>query len=568
MLQSADRGPRDGLLSGPGDLYDTYKYTCPSVSVRREPLVYTPSSASRPNHARLPDLSAMADMELAYREQAFAERDLIEFAHARIALVFGGTLVATAAFILVGWFVPVSGVLALAPLAAIALLTYLAVTRTISARKALLALVLPPLVFLLAKASAVVLLDRLWGSLLFALVTLCFFWKWGKTPLVFYHQWLFAHPRLRPETRATCPDPLAPDLKLLAILLAVAVVVPWFSTGAAMITILVLCVLAFRKTAPTREIADAAAHVLAHFLTYGANSSHAPGVWAPRERLRTRWKRTWVLLAPFYLALAVGLTMFFPDNEVFLWGGTAGGFQRGWSLLTAWWMGTRLPVGWMIAAASEIDADHVSYLWCYAVALAIGATLPPFMLLAVYARPLISARNLRRKVEGFTKQNGDPVPGLDDDGRTEWQWYVDRTKDSRHEATDPLDERVREADHLFAGVEPNSRFPVLLHETLLAEHAYFVGDTGSGKTSLGISPCSSSSSAATATGAAPRHRARPSSSSTSRATRPCSTPSRPRRRPAGPSSGSSPRRRAGPRTISTPSTAWPRRTGPTSSSRT
>jgi len=488
VLKNADREPRSDLLSGPGDLYDTYKYSRPMVSIRREPLVYSPSSASQPNHARLPDLSAMADMELAYREQAFAENDLIAFAHSRIGLVFGGTLAATAAFVLIGRFVPLSGVLALAPTAAIFHLAYLAITRTITARKALFALLLPPLVMLLAKASAVILLNRLGGSLLFALITLWFFWKWGKSPFAFYNQWLFAHPRLRPETRATCPEPTAPDWKLLAILLAIVVLVPWISTAAAIAAIIVLCVLKFKRTAPIREIADASTQVLAYFLTYGANSSHAPGVWVPEERVRSRWKRTWMLLAPFYLALAIGLTMFFTDNEVFLWGWKVDGLHGWWSLFTRWSMGARSPVAWMIAAATEIERDHYSYLWCYAVALAIGATLPPFMLLAVYAEPLLAARSLRRKVEGFTQRSGETVLGLDDDGRTEWQWYVDRMKDSGQRATEPLGERVLEADHLFAGVEPNARFPVLLHEKILSEHAYFVGDTGSGKTSLGIMP--------------------------------------------------------------------------------
>lgn len=53
---------------------------------------------------------------------------------------------------------------------------------------------------------------------------------------------------------------------------------------------------------------------------------------------------------------------------------------------------------------------------------------------------------------------------------------------------DPWGETIREAEHLFLGVEPHVRFPVLLHEKILAEHAYFVGDSGSGKTSLGLMP--------------------------------------------------------------------------------
>ena len=61
---------------------------------------------------------------------------------------------------------------------------------------------------------------------------------------------------------------------------------------------------------------------------------------------------------------------------------------------------------------------------------------------------------------------------------------------SPQEASDPLDPnvRIREADHLFLGVEPHAQFPVLLAKEAINEHVYITGDTGSGKTALGIMP--------------------------------------------------------------------------------
>jgi hypothetical protein len=48
--------------------------------------------------------------------------------------------------------------------------------------------------------------------------------------------------------------------------------------------------------------------------------------------------------------------------------------------------------------------------------------------------------------------------------------------------------RIREADHIFFGVEPFGQFPVLLHRPLIREHMYISGDSGSGKTSQGLIP--------------------------------------------------------------------------------
>ena len=73
--------------------------------------------------------------------------------------------------------------------------------------------------------------------------------------------------------------------------------------------------------------------------------------------------------------------------------------------------------------------------------------------------------------------------------RTNWQQFVDRVRSSSFVAFDPLSyNKVREADHLFLGIEPSANFPVLLDQKLLSEHTYIVGDSGSGKTSLGIMP--------------------------------------------------------------------------------
>jgi hypothetical protein len=62
---------------------------------------------------------------------------------------------------------------------------------------------------------------------------------------------------------------------------------------------------------------------------------------------------------------------------------------------------------------------------------------------------------------------------------TPWDNRVERITWSN----DPL-----EREHFYLGTSLEGDFPVLLHEKLLQTHAHLLGDTGSGKTALGITP--------------------------------------------------------------------------------
>ena len=44
------------------------------------------------------------------------------------------------------------------------------------------------------------------------------------------------------------------------------------------------------------------------------------------------------------------------------------------------------------------------------------------------------------------------------------------------------------ADSLFLGLNAADGSPVLVPRTVFQEHAHFLGDSGSGKTSLGLAP--------------------------------------------------------------------------------
>lgn len=64
-------------------------------------------------------------------------------------------------------------------------------------------------------------------------------------------------------------------------------------------------------------------------------------------------------------------------------------------------------------------------------------------------------------------------------GVTPWDNRIERILCS----SDP-----QETEHFYLGASLEGDYPVLLHEKLLQTHAHILGDTGSGKTSLGITP--------------------------------------------------------------------------------
>ena len=137
------------------------------------------------------------------------------------------------------------------------------------------------------------------------------------------------------------------------------------------------------------------------------------------------------------------------------------------------------PHTWAILTSRAIADGKIGYLWFAVCSLVMAICLPPYVLLCVFRPCLLEVRRITRALE-------DSVRG---DDRTEWQWYVDRISCSTHCANDPLTGRpVREAEHLFQGRESILKLPFLLDRKILSEHAYIVGETGSGKTSLGILP--------------------------------------------------------------------------------
>lgn len=143
------------------------------------------------------------------------------------------------------------------------------------------------------------------------------------------------------------------------------------------------------------------------------------------------------------------------------------------------------PYTWVVAATAGLINNRPFFAWTFPFSFVLALAIPNLVLLATYRNAIIAAHKRERELDGLDES------GLwKDDSRTPWEWRVERVTQSTHVAPDPLLEhrQVREADHLFLGVEPYRSFPVLLDRSLLNQHCYIVGETGSGKTSLGIMP--------------------------------------------------------------------------------
>jgi hypothetical protein len=147
------------------------------------------------------------------------------------------------------------------------------------------------------------------------------------------------------------------------------------------------------------------------------------------------------------------------------------------SLASRWYQHS--PKSWVQIAVSNVLAHPVTIAATLLIALLNALLLPALLIFAVMQERLLILTRVREELGARIATETT---------RTPWEWFVDRLRNSKHTAPDPTkpDAVIREADHLFMGIEAENRFPVLLHRDIIAEHAYISGGSGSGKTSLGI----------------------------------------------------------------------------------
>ncbi len=142
--------------------------------------------------------------------------------------------------------------------------------------------------------------------------------------------------------------------------------------------------------------------------------------------------------------------------------------------------------GYLISTLQGMTRGETFFYFSMAASvLACYAAIGVFLLSTSFA---LGARRLlhhARTLEGTSTAPGayQRVPRL-----SLWEAYVDRLHRSRFQVMDSKGRRVRECDHLFLGCNPVVDYPILMDRRILNEHAHITGDTGSGKTALGIAP--------------------------------------------------------------------------------
>ena len=437
--------------------------------VERQPLVYAPSSTAEVNTALLPPPGSMQQMELAFREEFFDEATLEDVTSRSLSQILVSTLLASLAlgagglFLRPEWVPTIAGYVSLL-LAVSAIMKKQALT----AKRVMLYLLVPGVALFLVLFAGQLLQHRLIASAIAALGALLVLHRYGSGPFRFYRDWLYTHPRLKPAERKE-PERIAlrPSLEVLALLLAIAVIVPEFSTTLALLAVLGISIAVVREQ-PGR-VFRRMREVIGRYLTYGLCSTGAPGVWVPSTTAgRRNWLTVWLFFWPT-MALTVSLQLFGP------WDLLEGSMHEHFGP-EALAHAERSTHGWLLLAGEGILSGEAAYLWLLPVAIACALATSFYALAAVFHKPLVQAEELRARLASTF--------GADD--RPEAEWYWDRIRTSQHTATNPFGQEVREAEHLFVGLEPNAQFPILLSKEVFQGHVYMVGQTGGGKTSLGI----------------------------------------------------------------------------------
>lgn len=144
---------------------------------------------------------------------------------------------------------------------------------------------------------------------------------------------------------------------------------------------------------------------------------------------------------------------------------------------------TAAPESWLLVALNHIAHRRTEFVLALIPSVLGSLLIGPLVLLSIcfaVGGRVLTHFHLTLDVPGADYQRTDV--------QSAWDAYQQRMAESRHVARDPIGREIRERDHLFVGLYPRADYPILLHEDILTEHAHFTGDSGSGKSSLGVAP--------------------------------------------------------------------------------
>lgn len=399
-----------------------------------------------------------------------------------------------------GYALPLAGTLA----AALAVRAYL-----IRGGPSAAMIVLPIVVIvglLICRFAAVLLANQAIATAALAAVAFAAYWAfaqrpleiataWSRTVAVGQHQlisWTFGSARA--------------GAWILGIALAIIAIVPTLHSTTLAIVLLVLFLLGVTLvySSFTGQRPDRAIRSLAHLakqidmLYFGypdRDRAHA-GQWTPAESLAARRRAYTAQTVPLYLATVIGLSLCCP-----------------WEIFAAWatpgfrWT---VPVqeqasgyNWLVRPLGYALQSHPSYLWGLLIALPLLLFLAPTLRFVAMLPALVQADHLGRaavpqQATPATPPAPHPAPptrdptdpfdlGDLDYPRTQWDEIVDRLRNS--EVTHSVGGKsLPENEHLYFGTYTVTGAPALVHRDIIDEHGYIAGQSGSGKTALGLIP--------------------------------------------------------------------------------
>ena len=512
--------------------------------VARYPANRFPGSTTEVNCARLPAAESLVNSDFAYREQTLSDAAAARFCELTL-LKYLALIPACVYGLVAGYYFYVHSLVVLVAVGALlVMLVRLFLFRERDPLTLLRTFFYPISLALLAGVLRLA-TNRdysfiLIASLVYLGLTLVVTYLGG--PFTFYWHWLASHPRFSTAERRHLKNmgpwfgmgrvlrqlpgwrrlppafhswlvPVGMLLLSLGMAGGVMYLATAFSSGSANEKIFVavamplLFIVLLLVFSPLRALRSFGI-VWGPFLTYSGRASGAAGVWIPAETLEKRVAHLQRLILSLAIALFT-LTTYFGEHP----SATDIADERALSGLT------KLTYDAIAATDSALTMERLTQpdpnslggvterllyslkVFGNAVAGPIDVLGPVFLgnlgqaillvtsvFFVMFAPVTLVLSSVGRYVEaGGDFWAADETANLANDSL--WEQHVARLRTSAFAASDPLtNATVSERQHLFLGFEPHQNFPILLDQGLLGEHCYIVGDSGSGKTSLGIMP--------------------------------------------------------------------------------
>ncbi len=141
------------------------------------------------------------------------------------------------------------------------------------------------------------------------------------------------------------------------------------------------------------------------------------------------------------------------------------------------------PEGWFTMSLKGLATGNLVFLFALITSLVLSTAVPAatlFFVVAFVGGPLFVPL-----YEAYETRDRRSV-GLPTGGSPSWETYVESLQ-SATQADDGREENIPR-DHLWLGRSVLNDYPVLLNRRILHDHAWFLGNSGAGKTSLGLAP--------------------------------------------------------------------------------